>query len=588
MKPINSRTIKLGGEIGRRIDITAYNNFLALDLEKDFLGPFRERVLHGPQFGPGAEFYVGLGKLLDSAARLAAYTDDPRVVARKQHLVEETLKTQEADGYLGTMPPDHRITLLWDLHEMGYLILGLVSDYRFCGQAASLRAAQRLADYYIRHWPAGHVWLASGHDIADLPVTGIDEALMALYTATGQSVYLDFLLQVRRLPERDWPLRIGRCGRLEGHAYAYLAVCVAQLRLHGQQPDPRLLRQTQRVLDFMMRGDGMVISGAISDFECWHDSQEGTAHLGETCASAYLVRWLDELLQARDDALYGDLMERIIYNTLFAAQSPDGRQLRYYVPFQGPRTYFPTDLYCCPNNFRRAIAELPGLVFYSGSGGGLVVNLYTPASARLELGEGVPVAVRQETAYPRSGRVHLRLDPARPAHFPLNLRIPRWCAGASAAVNGQPVEGALTPGSFFVIDRLWQAGDQVALDLPMPPRLVKGRQAQAGRVAVMRGPLVFGLNPARNTELGQVELRNLAIDPESLEGPAHQEEAAPDEPVIRARGWRFGRDYAIQPPDLAFALTEYPDPGLEAVYFRVPDPKAPTFVDDELITPQSC
>jgi len=122
----------------------------------------------------------------------------------------------------------------------------------------------------------------------------------------------------------------------------------------------------------------------------------------------------------------------------------------------------------------------------------------------------------------------------------------------------------------------------------MPPRLVKGRQAQAGRVAVMRGPLVFGLNPARNTELGQVEPRNLAIDPESLEGLAHQEEAAPDGPVIRARGWRFGRDSAIQPPDLAFELTEYPDPGLEAVYFRVPDPKAPAFVDDELITPQSC
>jgi len=228
MKPIDIHAIKVGGEIGRRIDITACNNFLALDLEKDFLGPFRERVLHGPQFGPGAEFYVGLGKLLDSAARLAAYADDPRVVARKQYLVEETLKIQEADGYLGTMPPDHRITLLWDLHEMGYLILGLVSDYRFCGQAASLRAAQRLADYYIRHWPAGHVWLASGHDIADLPATGIDEALMALYAATGQAAYLDFLLQVRRLPERDWPLRLGRwtrrawmlCGRFSCSASA--------------------------------------------------------------------------------------------------------------------------------------------------------------------------------------------------------------------------------------------------------------------------------------------------------------------------------------------------------------------------------
>ena len=581
MKPIDVRAITVGGEIGRRIDLTTYANFLALDLDTDFLGPFRERVLHGPQFGEGAEFYVGLGKLIDSAARLAAYTDDSRVVARKQYLVDEVLKTQDADGYIGTIPPDQRITLLWDLHEMGYLILGLVSDYRFCGQEASLAAAQRLADYYIRHWPAGHVWLANGHDIADLPAIGIDEALMALHAATGEPAYLDFVRHVRRLAERDWPLRIGRCGKVEGHAYAYLAICVAQLRLHGVQADPGCLPQTQRVLDLIARGDGMVISGAVSDFECWHDSQDGTAHLGETCATAYLVRWLDELLRARDDALYGDLMERIIYNTLFAAQSPDGRRLRYYVPFQGQREYFPTDVYCCPNNFRRAIAELPGRVFYRGSGGGLVVNLYTEGSARMDVADGVPLDVRQETGYPRSGRVLLHVDPARPAHFPLNLRIPRWCVGASVAVNGHLLARTAAPGTFVAIDRVWQAGDQVTLELPMPPRLVKGRQAQAGRVAVMRGPLVFGLNPARHPQPGQLDLRNLALDPDSLEV------AVTNEPMIRARGWSFGRDYAIQPPDLDLELTEYPDPGIEAVYFKVPDPKAVAFVDDELTTPGS-
>jgi len=67
-------------------------------------------------------------------------------------------------------------------------------------------------------------------------------------------------------------------------------------------------------------------------------------------------------------------------------------------------------LYCYPNNFRRAIAELPGLVFYCGAGGGLVVNLYAPASARLELAEGVAVEVRQETGYPLTP---YNLDPAQ-------------------------------------------------------------------------------------------------------------------------------------------------------------------------------
>jgi DUF1680 family protein len=38
-----------------------------------------------------------------------------------------------------------------------------------------------------------------------------------------------------------------------------------------------------------------------------------------------------------DNPYYGDLMERTIFNALFAAQSPDGRQLRYYTPLEGKR-----------------------------------------------------------------------------------------------------------------------------------------------------------------------------------------------------------------------------------------------------------
>ena len=36
-------TVYVGGEIGRRINITVNNNLLALDVEKDFLKPLRER-----------------------------------------------------------------------------------------------------------------------------------------------------------------------------------------------------------------------------------------------------------------------------------------------------------------------------------------------------------------------------------------------------------------------------------------------------------------------------------------------------------------------------------------------------------------
>jgi hypothetical protein len=46
------------------------------------------------------------------------------------------------------------------------------------------------------------------------------------------------------------------------------------------------------------------------------------------------------------------------------------------------------------------------------------------------------------------------------------LRIPAWCTRARLTVNGQAVEADLPPGSFFTLDRLWQPGDVVQLELP--------------------------------------------------------------------------------------------------------------------------
>ncbi|NBX30300.1 hypothetical protein EBR04_07660, partial [bacterium] len=83
----------------------------------------------------------------------------------------------------------------------------------------------------------------------------------------------------------------------------------------------------------------------------------------------------------------------------------DGRRIRYYTPFDGPRVYYGTDTYCCPCNYRRIVAELPSLVYYRADGG-VAVNLYTPSQATFRLDDASnAVMIRQETGYPASGRV---------------------------------------------------------------------------------------------------------------------------------------------------------------------------------------
>ena len=64
------------------------------------------------------------------------------------------------------------------------------------------------------------------------------------------------------------------------------------------------------------------------------------------------------------------------------------------------------------------------------------------------------------------------------------------------------------PGA-IEIERRWEEGDTITLDMPMPWRFVKGREMQEGRVALMRGPVVYCLNPDRNSGLEGVRLRDI-------------------------------------------------------------------------------
>ena len=573
MTPIEIDQVKVQGEIGRRIDITINNNVLVIDVERDFLNPFRERSREGG--------YIGLGKFIDSLVRFAAYSSDEKVMALKRHVVRETIATQEADGYIGLCIPERRMWPLWDLHEMGYLVLGLTADHRYFGQSDSLEAACRLADYIIARWSVDPARKTEGWVSTYVATTGLEEAMLALHEQSGEDRYLDFCVRHRKLSEWDTPLIQGRWGNLEGHAYYHLCHCLSQLRLHQIHPDPALMTQSRRTLDFLLCRDGLLAPGLCGYHECWHSNQQGFYKLGETCATAYLLRWLDALLQIEGSSLYGDIMERAIYNGLCAAQSPDGRRLRYYSPFEGRREYFSGDTYCCPCNFRRIIAELPGMIYYVRDGG-LAVNLYSQSTATINLREGLSVDVSQETDYPNSGEVTIRLNPSMPAAFPVTLRIPRWCPEARLAINDDEMVMTAAGGSFHVATRTWRAGDRISLHMPMPWRAVRGRQSQAGRAAVMRGPLLFCLNPQRQQNLDGNTLRLLRLDPASMKLAGTDNTIRPDGLTCEASFWKPGDYNAAGPATLKLTLTEYADPGCEWTYFLVPNPETDVLADDEL------
>ncbi|MDX9869078.1 MAG: glycoside hydrolase family 127 protein, partial [Kiritimatiellia bacterium] len=556
-----------------------------LEVDRDFLEPFRNKTRRGAS--------IGLGKLIEQATRLAAYDRREKTLEMRRYLIAETLKTQGPDGYIGCLAEGSRMKELWDLPEMGFIILGLVVDYRLFGENASLEAARRAADYILRKWDTlPPDW--GTHGVADVPsCTGLCYALLTLYAETRDTRYPAFCLKQRYMADWDLDIVIGRRKNLDAHIYTYLDQCVVQLELYRSQRNRRLLRPALRAMRFLREGDGACITGGAGIWECWTNDQDGRKALAETCASAYQIRVYDSLLRLDGDAAYGDLMERTIYNTLFAAQEPNGRRIRYYSPFEGPREFYPGDTYCCPNNYRRILAELPMMLYYEADRG-VAVNLYSESEARLTVAEKVKLTLRQETDYPTSGKVTLILDPETSARFPLKLRIPQWCETASVAVNGQAANVTIRPGRFVELNRMWRAGDRVTLDLPMTWRVVAGRRRQSGRAAVMRGPLVYAFNPATVTGLKPSQQKVFADDAAAIGAtlmidPASIRDAGPDT-TVRPQGTACtvlaspgGHAVGVTEKNaVRIRLTEFADPDAELTYFRLPD-LAPA-VPDELFS----
>jgi DUF1680 family protein len=109
--------------------------------------------------------------------------------------------------------------------------------------------------------------------------------------------------------------------------------------------------------------------------------------------------------------------------------------------------------------------------------------------------------------------VKLTITSAQASEWKLCLRIPGWAHGQpvpsdlyrvadprheliTIAVNSQTVDAKPKADGYVHIQRMWQAGDVVELDLPMAVRRVVAHEkveADRGKVALMRGPIVYCL-----------------------------------------------------------------------------------------------
>lgn len=498
--------IQIGGIIGERINRTIYGNLLKVDFDTpDFLADFQpdSRVDHRHP-------YTGLGMSMVSCVYFAAYTNDPAVVVLKDHLIDRIIASQDPDGYIGlhATPEMKRRVEKYVYHELAYILQALVADYEIFGRENSLEAARKLGDWSIANWGTAdvfpHLW-------------GYEGAMLDLGRASGDERYSDFIKttfmpdgEIAPVWRRVLQLENGIPHPVNRHAYNYLAASMVMLELNDLQSNQQLHLGPNKALNHLKQG-GSMPPGVFTWSEHWTKSQFGRDAVnnpsvpfadawrtGENCPQCYLEHFLDTLQQYDPQAWNGDVMERTLYNAIFGGQSKDGRRIRYGTPVEGQRFYFPTDRMCCPNNFRLGVSKIPAWFYYTGTNS-VLMNLYGESDATLSMPGAGSVRLVQKTAYPFQGDVTVSVGLETPKTFDLKFRIPAWTEGAnpSVQVNGQPV-GQVTPGTILSLKREWRDGDTVVLDFPLRNRWVAGHSEQEGRTVLMRGPIVYCVNPLLN------------------------------------------------------------------------------------------
>lgn len=503
------------------------DNLLRAGGKKD--GPFQGRVFND------SDVY----KWLEAASWALAGSPEPApaLLAMMDEAIAAIEGAQRPDGYLNSYYSLDHGDERWsdfDQHEMycaGHLFQAAVAHHRATGSRRLLDVAMRFAD----HIDATFGPEAEGKRIGTDGHPEVEMALVELARETGEQRYRElaqFLLDVRghgllgnaynrfgtEYHQDHQPFR--ELDEIVGHAVRAVYLNAGAVDLYLETGEVALHEALLRLWRSMTERK-MYISGGIGsryEGESFGEDFELPNALAytETCAAIGSAMWNWRLLQIDGEARYADLLEWTLYNAVLPGISLDGQTYFYQNPLADEgahrrQAWFGTA--CCPPNVARTLTSLPGYL-YGVADDAIWVHLYAASAAQVTLPDGRVVLLRQRTDYPWDGQIEIEVDGE--GEFALRLRIPAWCdEGAMLTVNGERFGEALTPGSYVEVRRVWQPGDRVRLNLPMPIRRIESHprvEENRGRVALGRGPLLYCAEQADNPGL---DLHNVVLPAEA-------------------------------------------------------------------------
>jgi uncharacterized protein len=442
------------------------------------------------------------GHFLSASAQLYASTGDHAAKAKGDEIVDELAKCQTKlrGGYLSAFPDeffdrlDARKSVWAPFYTVHKIMAGMLDMYTLAGNKQALEVLQGMAGW-ADQWTASK---SEEHmqDILNTEYGGMNEVLYNLASASNDDRWVK--AGDRFTKKRFFNPLASRRDELRGlHVNTHIPQVIGAARRYELSGDYRF----HDVADYFwyeVVGARSYVTTGTSNGEGWlaqprqlgNELKRSTA-TEECCCSYNMLKLTRHLYQWTADPHYFDYYERSMLNMRLGTIHPETGATQYYLSLTpGAWKTFNSDFdsfWCCTGSGVEEYSKLNDSIYWHDNGG-VYVNLFIASELNWpEKG----IRLRQETKFPEVPSMAITISAEKPVQMAIRLRVPEWLtSGAVVKINGKPVDGMASPGSYLTLSRAWKSGDRIEMSLPMQLRM-ESMPDDRTQQAFLYGPLVL-------------------------------------------------------------------------------------------------
>lgn len=505
---------------------------LKYDVDR-LLAPYRKQSGLEPKADPypnwaGLDGHVG-GHYLSAMAMNYAATGNEECKRRMDYMLSELKECQEANevnnpewgvGYVGGFPNSAKLWSAFKKGDFSVYSSSWAPFYNLHKMFAGLRDAwiyegnEEAKKMFLKFCDWGIDLTADLSDeqmeeMLNMEHGGINESFADAYQISGDEKYMIAAKRYSHKALLD-PLSEGIDNLDNKHANTQIPKFVGFERIAELSGDEKYDKASVFFWETVTENRSLAFGGnsrrehfpnvtSCIDFVNENDGPE-------SCNSYNMVKLTEDLFRLHPEAKYIDYYERTIFNHILSTQHPEHGGYVYFTPAR-PRHYrvysAPNEaMWCCVGTGMENHGKYNELI-YTHADNSLYVNLFIASELNWKEKE---VKIRQETQFPIEEQTKLTITEGSSA-FNLMVRYPGWIKQGELkiTVNGQEIEYSAQPSSYVSINRKWDKGDEVTIELPMQ-NYIEHIPNVPEYVAFLHGPILL------SAKTGTEDLKGLIAD----------------------------------------------------------------------------